>query len=319
MDLRYALSELRKHGADSHWLRYRFLTHVVSRYYSLRDGQGTPLVERDWDHVVLLDACRYDLFEEVLADHPLPGSLDERRSVESGTPGYVAENFAGEQFHDVVYVTANPYVETDLAADTFHAVDHVWRDGWDEENGTVMPDVVAERALQAAEEYPDKRIVAHFNQPHAPFVGEERLGDVAVNAIRQEAMGADRPDPDERKPTPFEMLEKGLVTKAELWRAYRSNLELAVPAVERLLTKLQGKIAVTADHGNAVGEFARPFPIRVYGHPLGIRMPALNRVPWHVHRNGDRLDATADAPDVVAEDGVDEETKARLRRLGYAE
>ncbi|MFB6075237.1 MAG: hypothetical protein ABEJ89_09510 [Haloarculaceae archaeon] len=318
MNVGYALSEIREHGLDRFWWRKRFLTRVVSRYYEWRGTPGTPLVDREWDNVIVLDACRYDLFEAVLEDAPLPGTLDCRYSAETGTPGYLAENFDGETFHDVVYVTANPYVNTELDDDTFHAVDPVWRDGWEEETATVLPEAVLERALEAVDMYPDKRLIVHFNQPHAPFVGDVRLGEREVSAIRESALGNERPEPGERKPTPFELLEAGTVTREAVWEAYGSNLERALPAVRELLKALPGLTAVTSDHGNALGEWATPFPIRVYGHPLGIHIPALTRVPWHTHENGDRKTVVAEPPESSVVSG-DAETRERLRMLGYAE
>lgn len=319
MTLRYVIGEMREHWREPQWWRKRFLTHVVSRYYAtIGAPETTPLIERDWDNALLLDACRYDLFAEVLSGHPLPGTLSKRRSVQSGTPGYIEENFAGETFHDVVYVTANPYVQTKLPADTFHAVEHVWRDGWDEDLQTVLPETMGDRAEAVARRYPDKRLLVHFNQPHAPFVGDVRLDGRKVSAIRQTALGEDEPDARDRLKTPFEQLADGERTREDVWQAYRSNLERAMPVVQRLLDVLPGRTAVTSDHGNALGEFARPFPVRVYGHPLGILIPALTEVPWHVSRNGDRKSITAEPP-TDAEAAVGDDTRERLRQLGYAE
>lgn len=317
MPIRSALGEIRQHWRDTQWWRKRFLTHVVSRYFDIVGHDGTPLVHKDWDNLLLLDACRYDLFEEALAEHPLDGTLSKRTSTETGTPGYLAENFGDRQFHDLVYVTANPYVNTKLADDTFHAVDPVWDDGWDDDLQTVLPETMADRALAAAEKYPDKRLLVHFNQPHAPFVGEHRLDGKKVSAIREVALGNDRPDARDRLRTPFEQLGAGERTHEEVWTAYRSNLLRAFPAVERLLEELSGLTAVTSDHGNALGERAWPFPIRVYGHPLGIPIPALTEVPWLVSQNGDRKDVTVEVPGET--DDVSEETEQRLRMLGYAE
>lgn len=321
MDVGYAISEIWKKGGNPAWWRQRFLSRVVSPYYTtLRRPDSTALVDLDWDNAIVLDACRYDLFEEALAEFPLPGQTDMRRSVQSATPGYVTENFSDRTFHDTVYVSANPYVNTELPADTFHAVDPVWRDGWDDDTGTVLPETIRDRALAANERYPDKRLLVHFNQPHAPFVGEIRLGLRTVSEIREEALGHDAPDPSERTKTPFELLELGEVTAETVWEAYLSNLQVALPSVERLLNSLPGKTAVTSDHGNAMGEYATPFPIRVYGHPLGILIPALIEVPWHTYQNGDRKTVTTDPPVGDLEPAtVDTETRKRLRDLGYAE
>lgn len=322
MRLRYALSEIRKHGTQRHWWRHRLLARVVSTYYGLRgQDSSSSLLNKDWDNLLLLDACRYDLFEEALDEHPLPGELGRRHSLDSATPKYLRKNFGGGTHHDIVYVTANPYVTTKLPAGTFHEVDSVWKDGWDEEKSTVLPETMADRAIEMAEAYPNKRLIVHFNQPHAPFVGDVSLGERRSSAIREEALGNERPDPRDRAKTPFEMLEAGEVTRAEVWEAYLSNLLYAMPSVKGLLTSLQGKTAVTADHGNALGEFAKPFPVRVYGHPPGILIPALTEVPWHVYQNGDRKAVVPEEPKETESGEMDasETTKDRLRALGYAE
>lgn len=317
MGLRHALREIRDHGTDRTWWRKRFLTHVVARYFDAMDDGGAPVTAEEWDTLVVLDACRSDLFAEVLADHPLPGSLDRRTSVGTGTPDFLAGTFGDGTFHDVVYVTGNPYVSTDLDADQFHAVDEVWRDGWDEARQTVRPETMRDRTLAAVDDYPDKRVVSHFLQPHAPFVGEVRLPGERENfAIREQALG--EADATRKMRTPFERLEAGELTRDEVWAAYRSNLAYAFPAVETLLEELDGLTAVTSDHGNALGERARPFPIRVYGHPLGVRIPALTTVPWFTHQTGERRKVVAEPPETERRD-VDEATADRLRQLGYAE
>jgi len=317
MNLRYALREIRKNGLNRTWWRKRFFTHVVSQYFTkIRKPDSNPVTDREWDNLIILDACRYDLFREVYQEEPLRGDLQSRTSVQSGTPGFLSETFANDKFHDIVYVTGNPYVNTDLPSDTFHAVESVWQEGWDDELHTVHPNTMAERTVEIANRYPDKRIISHFLQPHAPFVGDIKLGQRETFAIREQAMGDE--DARTRNRTPFELLDAGAVTRDKVWEAYRSNLEFAWPAVERLLSELPGLTAVTSDHGNAMGERAWPFPIRVYGHPLGVLIPALTQVPWLTHTNGSRKGITAEPP-VSESTTVDEATSERLRMLGYAE
>lgn len=291
------------------------MTHVVGRYFRYRRQNHTRLVDLDWDNAIVLDACRYDLFAAVHSDCPLPGRLDRRRSAASGTPDYLTENFANDPFYDTVYVTANPYVNTELPTKTFHAVDPVWADGWDEELGTVRPEVVRNRALAAHDQYPDKRLIVHFNQPHSPFIGDDRIESRGMEAIRQVALGNEKPNPKDRQRTPFERLGAGEVSTEDVWMAYRSNLETAWDDVRELLEAFDGLTAVTADHGNALGERAWPFPVRVYGHPLGILIPVLTDVPWHTHQHGERKSVTADPPKeskIATHDAT-----RRLRNLGY--
>ncbi len=314
----YALDEIRTNGRNTFWWRQRFLTHVVSRYFRrMDDSADRPVHEADWDTLVILDACRYDAFQRAAAEHGLDGRLERRTSRESGTPGFLRENFSDGQFHDTVYVTANAYVNTLLDDDTFHAVVPAWRDNWDDELNTVTPEAMGAACRAALEQYPNKRHVFHFVQPHEPFVGEQRLG-IRDSALREKALGREAKAHAEREPTSFERLARGDLSKETVWSAYRSNLDRAMPVVHDLLDEIPGKTVVTADHGEAFGEFAWPFPIRVYGHPLGVLIPALTEVPWFVSEADERRDITSEPP--RQREQFDDGTAAeRLRMLGYVE
>ena len=294
------------------------MDRIARPYFQRTGSQRTPIYEEDWDNLIILDACRYDLFNEAVGPDDLPGESSDRLSLGSATPEYLAANFSGKTFHDIVYVTANPYVNTNLEHGMFHDVVSVWKEGWNEDLQVVTPESMLEQTRAAAETYPNKRLIAHFTQPHVPFIGEERLGQRKVSNIRRRAAGKERVDKSDREPTPFEMLARGEVSKSEVWTAYISNLERVLPSINTLLKELDGMTAVSSDHGNGLGEFATPFPVRVYGHPVGIHTSALTRVPWHVYQNGNRREIEAESPirqDISSHDDVNN----RLRMLGYKE
>jgi hypothetical protein len=126
-------------------------------------------MNEDWDNLLILDACRYDMFTDRI---DLEGTLESRISMGSTSEEFMERNFVGEQFHDTVYVNANPYIpKLGLDDDTFHAVVDCL-DDWDIELETVPPEPVARAARNAHERYSDKRLIIHFMQPHAPFIGE---------------------------------------------------------------------------------------------------------------------------------------------------
>lgn len=316
VNIRYAIDEVLKHGRDPEWVRKRFLSHVVARYFEWNPPEGrSRVVDHDWDTLLLLDACRYDLFKEALADYSLPGELSMRKSMASGTPDYLTENFEGDTFHDIVCVTANPYIDTELPENTFHRVVSIWRDGWDDELGTVRPETVAEAARETRENYPNKRLIIHFNQPHTPFIGETRISGRGMHNLRSRVIG-DNTQVNSR--TPFEKLGAGELNRETVWQAYRSNLDCILPVVEDLLTSLRGLTVVTSDHGNALGERAWPFPISVYGHPLGIIIPSLIEVPWFSHKSGKRPRIVSEPP-INSEERITDEVEDRLEDLGYTD
>jgi len=43
-------------------------------------------LESEWDYCLVLDACRYDVFEDVYDEYPSATNLEKRRSVGSSTP-----------------------------------------------------------------------------------------------------------------------------------------------------------------------------------------------------------------------------------------
>lgn len=250
----------------------------------------------DWDLLVVLDACRHDAFA---ARSWLPGTVERRRSRGSHTAEFLWGSFAERELHDLVYVTANvqPYVYRE-ALDCHH-VEHAWVEGFDAEAGTVPPEALADAALAAAERFPRKRVVAHFLQPHYPFVGgpDFEYGTMAF----------------------WEAVADGAVdATADQVRAWHErSLERALPAVERLLDGVGGRAVVTADHGTALGERAWPVPVREWGHPWGVYTDPLVSVPWLVRDAAERRPVESDPPVAAAEpDGA--VVDRRLDALGYA-
>ena len=290
-----------------------FLRHT-NRLYHRRLGQrgyntdGVNVFDEDWDNLLILDACRYDMFARCTE---LPGQLERRESNGSATTEFLRANLDGRDLRDTVYVTANPqlYRNRDSIDVTFHDVIQVWQEeGWDDKHGTVLPETVTEYATRAAREYPDKRLMVHYMQPHYPFIGSETDFDMGhLTGARQENV--------------WNQLLLGTLDAEsdDIWCIYEANLERALPHVRTLMENLDGKTVVTADHGNMVGERASPLPIREWGHPRGIYTEELVQVPWLIYTDGSRREIRSEDPD-ARDEGVDEDVVTdRLRNLGYAE
>jgi hypothetical protein len=108
----------------------------------------------------------------------------------------------------------------------------------------------------------------------------------------------------------------GAVDRDDLWRAYGDNLRLVLDAVEDLLADVEGRVVLTSDHGNMLGERTFPLPLRVYGHPKGIRNRELVEVPWATIDRGERRTIRAGETASIAESDS-EELEDRLEDLGY--
>jgi hypothetical protein len=233
-------------------------------------------MEEDWDNLIVLDACRADAFERV-ADI---GSFDQYNpvvSLGSHSSEWTRRNFAGKEFSDTVYVSANPHTSRD-AGDSFHKIVEMWNRDFDDDVGTVLPEAMVNAAIETNKQYPHKRIIVHFMQPHAPFVGSD---------IPEEEMSH------------------------RYWDAYDENLSHVLKSVQRILDNLSGKSVITGDHGQI-----RPTPLRdvlgVGGHKPGLRYPGLVCVPWAVI-NGERREIMTDSIEKAATENINE----RLRDLGY--
>ncbi|EFW91171.1 hypothetical protein ZOD2009_15126 [Haladaptatus paucihalophilus DX253] len=282
------------------------VTRELNKHYYKRKEPSPDAVEffdEDWDNLIILDACRYDTFKKC---NTLPGELQSRQTKSSSTPDFLATYFDGADLRDTVYVTANPqlYRKRDRIDVQLHDVINIWQDeGWDDEFRTVRPETVVDVAKDAAEQYPDKRLVVHFIQPHYPFIGPT---------------GKEHLDLDSLDFWNRVMAGEVDVPVSVLYKAYEENVEMVLPHVEELLSTLQGKSVVTADHGEAFGERARPIPMAEYGHPNGIYIPQLTTVPWLVHQNGARRSITEGDEGEHMEEDVSVDVEQRLQDLGYA-
>jgi hypothetical protein len=278
---------------------------VNNAWYRWQTPEGYDLAEEDWDVLIVLDGCRYDLF----ADHNwLDGTLEPRVSPASESWEFLQSNFAGRTFHDTVYVTANPHWYK-LEDGTFHHVVDLLTEAWSDEHGTVLPRSVVEYARRAHERFPRKRLIVHFMQPHFPFIGEsgQRLTHKGIT------LHAD--DEAEQGLNVWTAAELGELPLDDIVDAYAENLDLVLPHVETLIEALPGTTVVTADHGNLIGERLFPIPVRGYGHPRGLHIPGLVTVPW-LSVPGERLPAVSEPP--TAREQTTDHVTDRLEALGYA-
>jgi hypothetical protein len=307
----YSLDQIRN-GLSSPALLLRELNQL---YYTRLDTHsynphGIDMIDQDWDVLQILDACRYDMFAE---QSTLPGELQSRISRGSNTMEFLHANFKDREMHDTVYVTANPQFrrhEDEIDAE-FHAVIDVWLDeGWDETYNTVMPETTAKYAMEAAEKYPDKRILIHYLQPHYPFIDQESTFD------KKHIHETDDDTIDFWHEIMFGRLDIGT---DDVWPLYRKTLNESFPHVQEVMETVGGRHVVTADHGNMVGEPARPVPVREWGHPQCIYTEELVKVPWLVFDNGGRRTMRAEEPHSEAEGVDDDIVSSRLRHLGYTE
>jgi hypothetical protein len=278
--LQYVVDELATNWDDRDWWHQRLEARVAGPVLAAIHGtDGVDVMAEDWDNLLVLDAARADTFESVL-DLDQFDDYETVTSVGSSSPEWMEKTFAGREFSDTVYVSGNPWISK-IAPDSFHRVYNLWTaehdvsedelaevdilEELDVETETVLAGELTDAAIDAHERHPNKRIVVHYFQPHAPCVG---LPDGTVKSDVNEEVHPGTP------------LKNGVVERSEVVAAYEDNLAYAFHHADRFASTVGGRSVFTADHAELFGEWCWPLPIRGYAHPSGLRHPDLTTVPW---------------------------------------
>lgn len=285
--------------------------------FHLKYGEGDDIMREDWDNLILLDACRYDVFEQV---NYIDGDLEHRISKASQSEEFCEEYFEGETFHDCVYVTANAY-GAQVSQNTFHNINVTfgedYRGGHSEGRS---PETVKDAAIEAYENHPNKRIIVHFMQPHGPYIGP-KANELRAR-LRDKGIEFDAWDPSDEKTTRdgaignlMHAAQRGYISHDEFIEVYIENLEIVLEHVEDLIAVLDGKTIVSSDHGELLGEENILVP-RSYSHPKRTYVRELRKVPWLIVNSENRRDVTEDPP-IGEISAMESEIEAQLEALGY--
>lgn len=296
---------------------------IRNSVFNAYHGNGTKVMEEDWDTLVILDAARYDEFKD---RNFIDGKLESRLSRGGYSEEFIQKNFAGGEYHDTVYVSGNPHA-AQLGESVFHDLVQVEMEPvgdpigpTDERNYAIRPSTVLDETIRAHETYPRKRLIVHFMQPHLPFIGEN--GMELYQQLLTEREEKDIEEDDIQNPgttglsvNPYAAARHDMISveDEDIREAYRENLDIGLTHAQLVTEEIPGKTVVTADHGELLGE---RYVSKKHGHPHHIRVPELYIVPWLVVDSSGRRSTTADPP--VASERLDDETvEEHLSALGY--
>jgi len=297
-----------------------FKNHIYNQIQTLKNKtiikqvyNGENFIQKDWDNLIVLDACRPDFFKKY---NPFEGEFSQKVSLGASSPEFFSYNFRKRQFHDTVYVTGNTNIER-ISEDSVHKIIKTYAEtngvnkGW-------LPETTFEHALRTYNEYPDKRMVVHFMQPHAPYLGDHakklRRRVAKRHQVRfryMDVIGAEtQKDADEHIRSLIDAFKYGYISQEQLGKVYAENLRIVFEYVEELLRDIDGKTVITSDHSESFGDFNG-----IYGHKDYSLSKKLREVPWLVI-DGDRRDTYSDPP--VESASIDESIiHENLRDLGY--
>jgi hypothetical protein len=274
--------------------------HGYERIASRIDSFIAPTVfDFEWDLLIVLDACRLDIFETVSGDYDY---VDSVRSGAADSREWTLRTFSTQSLSDckmTSYITANPHSafipdEVELAYR-----DEVWGREWDDEIGTVQPRDVTDATIAAGRNINADRTIAHYMQPHFPSVtAPEETWVIPPLETHQGKEGV------------FEKLRRGEMSRDFVWEKYEENLRAVLDSVQVLLNNFDADTAIlTADHGNAFGEWD------IYGHPVKRYHPSLRIVPWATTTGKDFETKSVSLP--KTEEYQESVVKNRLEDLGY--
>lgn len=314
---------------------------VKSAYYeryrrSNSIPEQKPLIYQFLDNdefaLIILDACRFDEFSRICDDY-IDGELQKVWAAGRWTKEYASRTWTKDpETYDFTYINSAPVI-TDLyfeqkgygfrPDEKLRNKVEVWDTCWDTELNTIPAEAVTDAALAHAEPGPT-RLVAHYMQPHVPYVGEYRVGEDQQTDSEQPASDAklDRTEivhQEANKPTYdlLKQIESGKISDRELRRAYRSNLEYVLDEVQRLIRHLDCPVIITSDHGEHLGEDGK------YLHESDSTQ--IREIPWYVVSDheikgeniSEELTETYTESDSRAE--TTDEVKDRLEKLGYVD
>ncbi|WP_353633803.1 hypothetical protein ABSL23_11150 [Halobacterium sp. NMX12-1] len=273
--------------------------------------------------LIVLDACRYDYLKTLFGSF-FYGDVRATRTVATNTFEYLQYNWP--ETYSYPYVTAaTPVTSEEFKFDGedsgdglpqedlyeyyrgytpnnhFLDLEEVWRDFWDEELRVCPPEPTTERAVERAADA--SRMVVHYFQPHAPFIGENRPGlSRERSSIHEENVKIDQDI--------WEAVKSGKISKKELRKYYKSNLLRVLASVSELIVRTDfDRYVVIGDHGEALGEYG--------GFAHSIEHPFVNKVPWaKIEGVVESAPAMWDYKSASSKDEMTT-TRSRLQDLGY--
>jgi len=236
--------------------------------------------------LLILDACNW----RVLSSLRPKWEIDVVTSRGSSTEDWLQRTFT-KPLKDVVYISSNPftYVLKDVRRNFKRVIDLPLL-AWNERLNTVHPRTVnmfVKENFIAGE----KKILAHYLQPHAPFLGDTWLNqyshDVRKGIKEMKIYHMARRIPNARK---------------EFVRAYIQNLSIVLRYTENLIKFVKNfkdiKVIITSDHSEILRGRYNPFNkfrkklwlwipwilgmFRFVGHESNSKLWELYKVPWVV-------------------------------------
>lgn len=275
---------------------------ITSRY-----PPGTNVFERDWDLLVILDACRVDALRSQSDSIPWIADVDSIRSVGSMSGEWILKTFSQkyrEEIRETAFISQNIWSERILKHDLHELQGHEYemlyrgRPRWApvsastfahyeflapntgqydriHPEGGGIPNVVVDRAISVARERRFDRLIVHLLPPHLPHYADAIDWEPGERSV-EELMAGPEPTrelrPHEKS---YEPARDGDVAIETIRETYLKHLRFGLEYVEILLDNVDAeKVVISADHGEGFGERG------IWAHPYGFPLSPIKTVPW---------------------------------------
>lgn len=246
----------------NHFRKLIGLSKVHGAYEDYGYEQKTFIEKKDWDVLIILDACRYDIFSIQLHNTMLNGKLCQVNSNSANTEEWY-RNYWGENHKDIILISAHPRAfATECHYNFFQSYGL-----WDKRNW-IEPEVALKKLIQIQDQY-DKKFLVHLIPPHLPYIGEK--GKEFLKELGVEGSGINV----------YKKVEE--YGKENGWRrpyeCYVENVQTVLEIIEEYIPKIKGKIVISADHGELIGDYG------IYNH--NYRCFEIFHVPWFKVKKND--------------------------------
>jgi len=312
-----------KYGASSIRISIEDLFHGILSRLGYFVNYGDDFYDYEWDLLILLDACRWDLMEEVVDEYEFLETYSSFVGQSSHSSEFLQKTFMQPRCSGVekfgmwkqvlkepdnidllrdyyqmqedpkisqtTYITWNMFSEV-LDGDAFDDYIALGQKQWGRKDKMLPPRKLTDYTIKRMREEDTNQVIVHYMQPHAPF----RNGDGT-----------------ELSRFVWDRIQCGEKDKEQAWEEYKDNLRWVLDDVELLLENVDAEnVVISSDHGNAIGEWG------CYGHRQYVPINAMKRVPW--------VETTAAnentyEPEIEnAADANKESIRDLLEALGYA-
>lgn len=286
-------------------------------------GQSIDIMKRDWDNLIILDACRYDIFKNIIN---INGDLLRVVTPSSHSDEFIQANFNSRKLHDTIYISANPHADMTLDQDVFYKVITSYSDDMFFHREVKKPyEKVTEIALSSCDQHDNKKHIIHYMQPHTPY-----LGNLAVNIreilltqegvatqLSKQMTGTNQCNITREYRDLLTAAMDNVISDELLKTLYVENLRLVLSEVNDLINNIVGKTVITSDHGEMLGNPSYTVPRkRKYEHPPDHFAPELRTVPYLIIESQTRREVVSEKPksnDRSSKQAVNEQIKL----LGY--